>query len=85
MSEFIQPPAGTMPVRRAGRPPGPRSLSPLSSAVALQRDPIRFALEIWHRYGDVVHFRFLFWPAYALYHPDHSIISSSISSRKGIP
>jgi cytochrome P450 len=71
MSELIQPPAGTMPVRHAGRPPGPRSLSPLSSAVALQRDPIRFALEIWHRYGDVVHFRFLFWPAYVLYHPEH--------------
>src|SRR5947209_1522665 len=70
MSEFIQPSAGTIPVRRAGRPPGPRSLSPLSSAVALQRDPIRFAREIWHRYGDVVHFRFLFWPAYVFYHPD---------------
>jgi cytochrome P450 len=30
-----------------------------------------FALDLWHRYGDVVHFRILFWPAYALYHPDH--------------
>jgi cytochrome P450 len=52
-------------------PPGPRNLSPLGSTPALQRDTIRFASEIWHRYGDVVHFRFLFWPAYALYHPDH--------------
>ena len=70
MSEPVHASRGTMPVRHAGRPPGPRSLSPLSSASALQRDPIRFALEIWRRYGDVVHFRFLFWPAYVLYHPD---------------
>jgi cytochrome P450 len=53
------------------KPPGPRTLSPLSNASVLQRDPIRFALEMWHRYGDVVRFRFLFWPAYVLYHPDH--------------
>ena len=71
MSEPLHPLAGAMPARRAKRPPGPRSLSPLSSASALQRDPMHFALEMWHRYGDVVHFRFLFWPAYALYHPDH--------------
>jgi len=51
-------------------PPGPRNFSPLGSASALQRDPIRFALEVWHRYGDVVRFRFLFWSAYVLYHPD---------------
>ena len=64
----------TRPETRRGpgtrKPPGPRSLSPLSSASALQRDPIRFASDIWQRYGDVVHFRFLFWPAYVLYHPD---------------
>ncbi len=53
------------------RAPGPRTLSPLSNAAALQRDPMRFALEIWHQYGDVVRFRFLFWQAHALYHPDH--------------
>ena len=53
------------------KPPGPRTLSPLSSAFALQGDPIRFALDIWHRYGDVVRFRFLFWSAYVFYHPDH--------------
>jgi len=32
---------------------------------------MRFALDMWHRYGDVVRFRLLFWPAYVLYHPDH--------------
>src|SRR5215471_21329028 len=54
----------------ASRPPGPRTLSPLTNAAALQRDSIRFALDLWQRYGDVVHFRFLFWPAYVFYHPD---------------
>lgn len=52
------------------QPPGPHSLSPLSSVAALQRDPIHFAQDLWHRYGDVVRFRFLFWPAYVFYHPD---------------
>lgn len=27
-------------------------------------------MQMWHRYGDVVRFRFLFWPAYVLYHPE---------------
>ena len=58
------------PASGVKRPPGPRTLSPLSSTFSLQRDPIRFALDMWQRYGDVVHFRFLFWPAYVLYHPD---------------
>jgi cytochrome P450 len=71
MSESITTTPDVPPMPGAKRPPGPRSLSPLSSASALQRDPIRFALEMWHRYGDVVRFRFLFWPAYVLYHPDH--------------
>lgn len=53
------------------KPPGPRSLSPLGSAPAIARDTQRFALEMWQHYGDVVRFRLLFWPAYALYHPDH--------------
>ncbi len=59
--------------REAGtkRPPGPRSLSPLGSAPAIARDTQAFARDIWQRYGDVVRFRILFWPAYALYHPDH--------------
>src|SRR6266566_79118 len=71
MSEPITTTPGIPPMPAAKRPPGPRTLSPLSSAAALQRDPIRFAMDIWHRYGDVVHFRFLFWPAYVFYHPDH--------------
>ncbi len=53
------------------KPPGPRSLSPLGSASAIARDTQRFARDMWLQYGDVVRFRFLFWPAYSLYHPDH--------------
>ena len=54
MSEPITTPPGFTPGTGAKRPPGPRSLSPLNNASALQRDPIRFALDIWRRYGDVV-------------------------------
>ena len=70
MSQTIPTAPETRPGTGARRPPGPRTLSPLTNAAALQRDSIRFALDIWQRYGDVVHFRFLFWPAYVLYHPD---------------
>lgn len=70
MSEPLYPPAGAMAARCASRPSGPHNLSPLASAYAIGRDPMRFALDLWHRYGDVVHFPLLFWPAYALYHPD---------------
>ena len=51
--------------------PGPRTLSPLGSAYAIGHDPMPFALDMWRRYGDLVRFRLLFWPAYVLYHPDH--------------
>jgi len=59
--------------RSAGtrKPPGPRSFSPLGSAPAIARDTQAFALDMWQHYGDIVRFRLLFWPAYALYHPDH--------------
>lgn len=52
-------------------PPGPRSLSPLGSAPAIIRDVKTFALDIWQRYGDIVRFRLLSSPAYALFHPDY--------------
>jgi len=70
MSDRITVTSGIPPVPGAKkRPPGPRSLSLLGSASALQRDPMRFAFEMWHHCGEVV--RFLFWPAYVLCHPDH--------------
>lgn len=70
MSQTIPTAPEKRPGTGARRPPGPRTLSPLTNTAALQRDSIRFALDIWQRYGDVVHFRFLFWPAYVFYHPD---------------
>src|SRR6266487_4144788 len=71
MSEPLHTSAGAISARHASRPPGPRTLSPLGSVYAIGCDPMRFALDMWHRYGDVVRFRLLFWPAYVLYHPDH--------------
>lgn len=53
------------------KPPGPHSLSPLGSAPAIIRDVKTFAWDIWQRYGDIVHFRLLSSPAYALFHPDY--------------
>lgn len=54
----------TTPVKKSGTtsriPPGPHSLSPFSSTVAMARDVPSFALDIWQRYGDIVRFRFLF-------------------------
>ncbi|HKF39034.1 MAG TPA: cytochrome P450 [Ktedonobacteraceae bacterium] len=70
MSESAAP-VVIKPSRRGSRPPGPRSLSPLSSVLAMQRDTMSFAVDLWHRYGDIVRFRFLFWPAFVLYHPDY--------------
>ena len=71
MSQTISPAPKTKPGRGPRKPPGPHSLSPLGSASALGRDPMRLALGMWHQYGDVVRFRILAWPAYALYHPNH--------------
>src|SRR5215813_9126897 len=70
MSQTKLPRSETERASGTRKPPGPHSLSPLSSVAALQRDPIRFAQDLWHQYGDVVRFRFLFWPAYVFYHPD---------------
>ncbi len=61
----------TKPVNGTKKAPGPRSLSPLGSAGAIARDTQHFALEMWQRYGDVVRFRLLSFPAFALFHPDH--------------
>jgi cytochrome P450 len=71
MSEPIKTTSAFAPAPGVKGPPGPRTLSPLGSAYAIGRDPMRFAFEMWQRYGDVVRFRLLFWPAYTLYHPDH--------------
>ncbi len=70
MSEPITTTPGIVPVPGVKRSSGPRSLLPLGSAYAFGRDPIRFALDMWHRYGDIVRIRFLFWHGYLVFHPD---------------
>lgn len=87
----------TTPTTQSGtaprKPPGPRTLSLLGEGFALQRDPIGLTLEMWHRYGDVVRFRTLFWPTYLLFHPDHvkqvlqekhRIYTKNLPNRQGI-
>ncbi len=69
MSQTI--PTETKPGGRLRKPPGPRSLSPLGSAPAIARDTEGFVLKMWQCYGDIVRIRFLVWPGYLLYHPDH--------------
>jgi cytochrome P450 len=70
MSEPITTPPGMLPVPGAKRPAGPGSLFPLGSAYAFGRDPLCFALDMWHCYGDLVRVRFLFWQGYLIFHPD---------------
>lgn len=49
---------------------GPRGHFLLGSAPAMQRDRLGFLLRLTQDYGDVVHVRFLFWPAYMVNSPD---------------
>src|SRR6266516_47700 len=49
---------------------GPRGHFLLGSAPAMQHDRLGFLLRLTHDYGDVVHVRFLFWPAYMVNSPD---------------
>ncbi|MDQ2903700.1 MAG: cytochrome P450 [Chloroflexota bacterium] len=70
MSHTI-PPTPETKSKDTRKSPGPRTLSPLGSAPALARDTEGFALKMWQRYGDLVRIRFLLWPGYLLYHPDH--------------
>ena len=37
----------------------------------MARDTESFTFKMWRRYGDLVRVRFLLWPGYLLYHPDH--------------
>ncbi len=49
---------------------GPRGHFLLGSAPAMQHDRLGFLLRLTQDYGDVVHVRFLFWPAYMVNSPD---------------
>lgn len=72
MSEPITTSSPQAPrVTGARRPPGPRRLGLLGSALDIGRNALSFSWEMWQRYGDVVRTRFLFAPAYLLFHPDH--------------
>jgi cytochrome P450 len=53
------------------RPPGPRGSLLLGSAPAIARDPLAAYQAMASEYGDVVRIRFVFWPTYLLFHPDH--------------
>ena len=50
--------------------PGPRGHLLLGSARDIQRDPLRFGLDMTQQYGDIVRIRLLLWPAYLVNHPD---------------
>ncbi|GCE28980.1 hypothetical protein KDA_44640 [Dictyobacter alpinus] len=61
----------TQPAEEPRKAPGPHSFPPLGSAPAFARDTEGFTFRMWRRYGDLVRVRFLLWPGYLLYHPDH--------------
>src|SRR5437588_12766222 len=50
--------------------PGPRGHLLLGSTRDIQRDPLRFGLDMTQQYGDIVRIRLLLWPAYLVNHPD---------------
>lgn len=51
-------------------PPGPRGHLLLGVAGDFQRDPLGFFSALTRQYGDIVHYRFVFWPVYQISHPD---------------
>ena len=53
------------------RPPGPRGSLLLGNAPAIARDPLAAYSAMAREYGDIVRIRFVFWPTYLLFHPDH--------------
>ena len=53
------------------RPPGPRGSLLLGSAPAIARDPLAAYQAMAREYGDIVRIRFVLWPTYLLFHPDH--------------
>jgi cytochrome P450 len=52
-------------------PPGPRGHPLFGSAAAIRRDPLAAYEALARDYGDVVRIRFVLWPTYMLFHPDH--------------
>lgn len=54
----------------SARPPGPRGLPLVGSAVHDNRNQFDFRIELARTYGDVVYWEFLNTPIYQLNHPD---------------
>jgi cytochrome P450 len=61
----------TAEVGKQKRPPGPRGSLLLGNAPAIARDPLAAYSAMAREYGDIVRIRFVFWPTYLLFHPDH--------------
>lgn len=51
--------------------PGPRGHFLLGNTPAIQRNPLQMYAALAHEYGDVVRIRFVFWPTYLVFHPEH--------------
>jgi cytochrome P450 len=69
MSNLITKGEKAVHLHRSHRPPGPPALGMLGTMRALQRNPLRFLLELTRQYGDLVFLRFLAWPVYIVNHP----------------
>ncbi len=67
--EPIQPPE-LRDREASGRPPGPRALPLLGSALALAQDPLRFLLHVGRDYGPVSFIRLGPWPFYMINEPE---------------
>src|SRR5438034_3437360 len=70
MAELMTKTPRATPSPRRKPVSGPRGHFLLGSAPAMQHDRLGFLLRLTQDYGDVVHVRFLFWPAYMVNSPD---------------
>ncbi len=56
----------------ATQPPGPRPIPLFGNAFQMQgKDVLQAYIDLWRRYGDIVHIRFSSLNAYVLAHPEH--------------
>ena len=51
--------------------PGPHKPILLSGLSKIQRDPLKFQLDMLRQYGNLVRFSIIFSPTYLAYHPEH--------------
>jgi len=68
---MASPIAATATTSLPVRPPGPKGLPWIGTSFMASRDSTRL-LERWqHQYGDIVFYRFMNFPIYVLFHPQH--------------